>query len=622
MSADDEIERGRLLAESGKHTPVPENDDAPLPSEPPPDNGQDDKPGRRSVAAQLVDLARAEYSLGLSDTDEPYGVSVDCPHIALMLRGGRTGLRVELARRYFADHNMVASQQALADACMVLEGFAARQTPQPVYLRVGEHNGAVYIDTGDTEGRVIRISGGGWRPTDTAPILFRRTKLTGQMAEPVVGSDLSGLWEFVTIDEADRPVLLAWLVAVLILIGVPHPILALLAEQGSAKSSITRCLVDLVDPSAVPLRQPPRDPDGWTTAASASWVVALDNLSGGLPAWLSDALCRAVTGDGNVKRALYTDNDVSVSAFRRCPIINGVDVIIGRGDVAERLAVIELPRVKRRRDEGELAQAWQAARPQIFGGLLDLAAQVHRRLPNITVTDLPRMADFARVLAAVDEVLGTNGLTRYRERSKRVAADTLDDPFIAELVECRAAFTDKTSVEILAALKPADLSWKPPREWPKNARAVTGQLTRHAPALRGQGWAIDHDDGRNEAGIRKWTIGPPEKVRGPDPSDPSDPSIPINGWKSDGSETGHGTETGYDGTETGYDDLFDPSEITALTTGNGSTGQAGHDSGPSLVVTYACQFCGAELKYSSARSRGHCSRATCLAAARELTGGR
>ena len=62
---------------------------------------------------------------------------------------------------------------------------------------------------------------------------------------------------------------------------------------------------------------------------------------------------------------------------------------------------------------------WAAAMPHILGGLLDLAADIHKRLPSIEVEKLPRMADYALVLAAIDEVLGTNGLERYRENSKR-----------------------------------------------------------------------------------------------------------------------------------------------------------------------------------------------------------
>ena len=83
---------------------------------------QADKPARRSVSAQLVDMALRHHRLGVTDADEPFGVSREHPHIAMMLRGGKTGLRAELARRYFAETNTVASQQALADACLVLEG--------------------------------------------------------------------------------------------------------------------------------------------------------------------------------------------------------------------------------------------------------------------------------------------------------------------------------------------------------------------------------------------------------------------------------------------------------------------------------------------------------------------
>lgn len=154
-------------------------------------------------------------------------------------------------------------------------------------------------------------------------------------------------------------------------------------------------LVDLIDPSPVPLRQAPRDADSWVTAASGSWVVALDSLSTISP-WLSDSLCRAATGDGNVKRALYTDSDLAVIKFRRCVIINGIDVGAVRPDLAERLATVDLRRDDRhmRQPEATMRQQWRTALPGILGGLLDLAAVVHQRLETISVDVSPRMADF------------------------------------------------------------------------------------------------------------------------------------------------------------------------------------------------------------------------------------
>ena len=72
-------------------------------------------------------------------------------------------------------------------------------------------------------------------------------------------------------------------------------------------------------------RKPPRDPESWVTAAAGSWYVGIDNLSDVRP-WLSDSICRAVTGDGDVRRKLYTDGELAVFAFRRCVCLNGIDL--------------------------------------------------------------------------------------------------------------------------------------------------------------------------------------------------------------------------------------------------------------------------------------------------------
>ena len=547
------VAAGAAIAATGKYNPVSNRDEIPMPPEPADDDpgpGPDDaehqaaaaepeatesKQQRRSVSAQLVDLTMAHYALGISDTDEPYAVANTRPHIALPLRGGKTGYRPELARRYYDQHDTVPGSQALTDACTVLEGKAAQADPQPIHLRVAEAGGVAYVDLGGPDCRVIRITGGAWEIVDTAPVLFRRTKLTGVMVDPERGGALADLWRFALINEADRPVVLAAMVQALIQPHTPHPVLGLMGEQGLTKSSTSRVLVDLIDPSSVPLRQPPRDPESWSTAASASWVVGLDNLSD-ISAWLSDSLCRAVTGDGLVKRALYTDGDVSVTRFRRCVIINGIDVGAMRGDLAERVALADLAPLHpdHRKTEEELAEAWAQQRPAIFGALLDLAARVHRRLPDVKVQRPPRMADFARVLAAVDAELGTDGLARYRERAGRLAADSLTaDEFISRLLAQRHSCDGDTAAQILDELTPLGKEWRKPKDWPKNARAVTTLLKRHAPAMRQLGWNVWDDGGKNKSNVARWTIHPPTLDQGSESTSRSSPtsSPQVNGHK-------------------------------------------------------------------------------------------
>jgi hypothetical protein len=290
------------------------------------------------------------------------------------------------------------------------------------------------------------------------------------------------------------------MVAALIQPDVPHTILAFLAEHGSAKSTTTRRVVSLTDPSVVPLRMPPRDIDAWITGANGSWVVALDNLSR-IPDWLSDALCRAATGDGNIKRQLYTDNGLSVIQILRCVILNGIDIGGLNGDLTDRLTLADLDRITEadRRDETELEAEWLQAHPVILAGLLDLAALVHAQLSIVTVDRLPRMADYAKVLACIDDIHKTEGLQRYRERATHLVADSVaSDPFIAAMQEWDYTCTNATAATILAEVTPAQD--RPPQDWPRKARAVTTRLTRHAPALRALGWHVENDNGQGAGG--------------------------------------------------------------------------------------------------------------------------
>jgi hypothetical protein len=477
-------------------------------------NTRQAKAPRRSVASQLVDMGRAAYTLGVSDDGTPFGVRPETPHVALPLRGGGTGLRAELAQRYFTEHMVAPASQALTDACNVLEGFARQQDPCRLHLRVARHADHVYIDRADPSNQVIAIGNGTWTITDTAPVVFKRTELTGPMPEPERGGDLNRLWDFINIAEPDRPIVLAFMVAALIQPDVPHTILAFLAEHGSAKSTTTRRVVSLTDPSVVPLRMPPRDIDTWITGANGSWVVALDNLSH-IPDWLSDALCRAATGDGNIKRQLYTDVGLSVIRILRCVVLNGIDIGGLNGDLADRLTLAELNRITEadRRDETELEAEWLQAYPTIFSGLLDLAAQVHAQLPGVRVDCLPRMADYAKVLACIDKTHNTEGLQRYRERATHLVADSISsDPFIAAMQERNYTCTNATAATILNDVRPAQCP--PPPDWPKEARTVTTRLTRHAPALRALGWYVENDGGHNKAKTTQWTITPPKDAGG------------------------------------------------------------------------------------------------------------
>ena len=64
----------------------------------------------------------------------------------------------------------------------------------------------------------------------------------------------------------------------------------------------------LIDTSAAPVRTLPREERELMIAANNGYLLAFDKLSG-LPAWLSDPLCRLASGGIFAVRQLHTDDE-------------------------------------------------------------------------------------------------------------------------------------------------------------------------------------------------------------------------------------------------------------------------------------------------------------------------
>ena len=90
--------------------------------------------------------------------------------------------------------------------------------------------------------------------------------------------------------------------------GIPRAVSIFWGPHGSTKTFALRLKRMLMDPALVPVQAAPRDVPEVIQVGSHNLCLFLDNLSS-LPAWLSDALARFCTGEGFVKRALYTTDD-------------------------------------------------------------------------------------------------------------------------------------------------------------------------------------------------------------------------------------------------------------------------------------------------------------------------
>jgi hypothetical protein len=470
------------------------SDGSPIPAGEPPAG-----PGKSPSQAQLL-MAMAEdtYRLIRSTDGRAYAVPKLGPQIAVPLasRSGNS-VRARLAASLHRQTGKVASASALADCITVLDGEASELDPRPVWLRVGQHHDTVIVDMGAETGQCITITPHGWAICTDSPVIFRRSELTHPLVTPARGGTLDPLRALVNLSEEDYRLAIAWVVAAY-LTGIPHPILLIQGEQGTAKSSLIRTLLALVDPQPAADRTPPRDSREWAIFARASWAFSFDNITD-IPPWLSNALCKGVTGDAVLQRVLHSDEDIGVYSFQRVIALTTIAIRHDlAGDLADRILLVEPEVIDTRRTETDITAARAAALPAALGAVLDLVAGVLRELPGTTVANAPRMADFARVLAALDAVTGWDTLACYRVKVAGLALSLIEGNTFAYAIYRLAACPspdgldpapwEGTAAELLDTLRRICADARMPvGDLPEDVRAAGRQVREIAPALRKAG---------------------------------------------------------------------------------------------------------------------------------------
>jgi hypothetical protein len=398
-----------------------------------------------------------------------------------------------LRRRYYEATGGALSGQAISSELDLLEARAQFDAPErSVHVRIAEHDGRIYLDLADERWRAVEISPDGWRVNRCPPVRFRRPAGMLPLPVPEPGESIEALLPFLNLSSRNDFVLVvAWLLAAL-RSGGPYPVLAISGEQGSAKTVLSKMLKALVDPNAAPVRALPREERELMIAANNGYVLAFDNLSG-LPAWLSDALCRLASGGSFAVRQLYTNDDEVLFQAARPLLLNGIEDVISRADLADRGIFLTLAPIseQQRRSETELWRDFEIARPRILGALLDAAVRGLQALPAVRLASLPRMADFALWATACGRALWPAGtFARAYDANRKAAVEGIieADPVavcVRKLVAERGSWAGTASDLLRAAshLPDDDVSTKS-ASWPKHPVALAGRLRRAQTSLR------------------------------------------------------------------------------------------------------------------------------------------
>ncbi|MDD5054724.1 MAG: bifunctional DNA primase/polymerase [Candidatus Peribacteraceae bacterium] len=326
----------------------------------------------------------------------------------------RCSHRTERCKRYltklFWDNEKASIKVSdLQEAADLLGARAFHDSPmRELSNRVARHDGAIFYDLSDKEWRAVRITQNGWEVLANPPILFAREEHQLPQVEPLKsGGNAKKILEYINIAKPEHKLLYLVQIISYFIPNIPHPVAVFHGKPGSAKSTATKMTKMLVDPSQMEAFTLSRDEAQMVQQLSHHYLGAYDNIDYLNPEQ-SDALCRAVTGGGFSKRALYSDDDDKIYHYRRCIVLNGVSQASTRTDLLDRSTLFELERIPDdvRLTERELWENFRKDLPVILGGVFDVIAEAMRLQPTVKLVQHPRMADFAEWGCAIALALG------------------------------------------------------------------------------------------------------------------------------------------------------------------------------------------------------------------------
>ena len=246
---------------------------------------RDELPGSDDDASaldELVALARAQCQLH-HDADRNAVAVIPMPTRREVWRVYSSGFEEWLRAAYWRAKEMGVPETTMKSALATLAAAGINDGDEiEVHVRAARCDDGYLIDLADAQWQAIHVTPQGWRVVSGSPVYFTRTPSMRPLPMPAAHGDIGLLWQHTNIPAHSRLMVLAWLLDCF-RPDTPFPVLELVGEQGSAKSTTQSVLRSLVDPNKVMLRGRPKTVEDVFVAAANNWLVSYENLSGLTP---------------------------------------------------------------------------------------------------------------------------------------------------------------------------------------------------------------------------------------------------------------------------------------------------------------------------------------------------
>ena len=498
----------------------------------------------KTQSKKLIELAESNTEVFFKDQyDIPYAeVKVGIHHEIFPIKSRKFEHYITKLCFDQSSGQQIPTQEVLNNSIRVLHAkteFGDQR--RTIHLRSAwGPNGEICYDLTDEEWRQIKITKDSWQILKSvdSELLFTRFNQVAQLdPDRDYPPDIFDKYlNLMNISDPEHRLLLKITTICSFIPNIPHPICIPYGEQGSCKTTFCEFQKRLVDPSKINLLTVPKDKSEFVQQLHHNYLVAYDNVSY-LPPWFSNEVCKAVTGIGNSKRKLYSDDEDVIVNYKRCIIINGINNYLTEPDALDRSILIELERIKSksRKEESIVENQFEELRPKLLGFIFDILVKTLQIKPSLELSHLPRMADFAvwgEAIARAMNYKPIEFLDAYNRNIGKQNIEAIESNQLAQAIvkfvsswydeEKKTCWISPTSrvlenLNKMAQTYNIDTSNK---EWPKASNSLTKRLRPLLSNLR-EGLGIHVVMGRITTGssknkntsiIRIWKESPPSPL--------------------------------------------------------------------------------------------------------------
>ena len=289
---------------------------------------------------------------------------------------------------------------------------------EKIYSRIAFVNDEIFYDLCNDDYELVRITKDGYsivKIDGNTPIFRRKSSPLSQVKpkKSKLKNPIDDLCNLLRIQQQHKLLFKIHLTS-LFLESYPIPIMIFHGEQGSAKSTITKTIKKIVDPSPENLASMPKKIDDLNIHLYNRYLSNFDNISY-FDQEVSDNLCRAITGNTHIKRELYQDSKEIILSIQTRIILNGITPNIEFPDLMQRSIFYEtkyIPKNERITEE-EFNKKINSLIPYLLDQIfmtLSNTLQIHDSVkPKIKTKE--RMADFSVLGECVSQSLGFENFT-------------------------------------------------------------------------------------------------------------------------------------------------------------------------------------------------------------------